>query len=130
MSESTAVPPELLDQLRKTNEIFCDAIRTRDTGRFDRVFTPDALVLPPSAGPVHGLGAIQVFWSRAMAAFDVAGATLTTLSAEMAGDTIVEIGRCELILSDGLIVPGKYLVHWKCHENTWKWATDIWNMNQ
>ena len=130
MNNQTGVPTELLGQLRATNKVFCDAIRNRDTGAFHRVYTPDALILPPSAGPVNGLGAIQIFWARAIAALDVKDATLTTLSAEMAGETIVEIGRCELILNDGLVVPGKYLVHWMCHENTWKWATDIWNMDQ
>ncbi len=130
MDTQADVPPKLLDQLRQTNDLFCAAIRTRDTDAFDRVYTPGALVLPPSAGPVSGLGAIQFFWARAIAALDVKDAHLTTLSAEMAGDTIVEIGRCQLILADGLVVPGKYLVHWKCHENTWKWSTDIWNMDQ
>lgn len=130
MNSTTSVPSELFEQLDQTNQLFCAAIRAHDTTSFDRIFTPDALVLPPAAGPVNGLGAIQVFWNRAIAAFDVKDARLTTLTAEMAGDTIVEVGRCELILNDGLVVPGKYLVHWKCHENTWKWSTDIWNMDQ
>jgi ketosteroid isomerase-like protein len=125
-----AIAPEVLAQLHETNQLFCAAIRARDTSTFDRIFTPDALILPPAASPTQGIGAIQIFWNRAITALDVKDANLTTLTAEMAGDTIVEVGRCELILTDGLVVPGKYLVHWKCHEHIWKWSTDIWNMNQ
>jgi len=43
---------------------------------------------------------------------------------------VIEIGRAELTLADGKKVPLKYVVHWKRHEEAWKWHTDIWNMNQ
>jgi hypothetical protein len=62
--------------------------------------------------------------------FDVEDASLTTVSAEPVGDSVVEIGRAELTLAGGQRVPVKYVVHWKRDDDAWKWHTDIWNMNQ
>ena len=61
---------------------------------------------------------------------DVKDASLSTVSAETAGEDVVEIGRAALTLAGGQVVPVKYVVHWKRHEGNWKWHTDIWNMNQ
>ena len=42
---------------------------------------------------IHGLPGIKSFWLQAITGLDVADASLTTVTAEMAGDTVVEIGR-------------------------------------
>ncbi len=79
---------------------------------------------------IQGVAGIKTFWMQAITGLDVKDATLATVSAEMAGQDVVEIGRAELSLAGGQSVPVKYVVHWKQHDGKWKWHTDIWNMNQ
>lgn len=125
------VSEAVLKGMRETNELFCaNAVRSRDMNVLDRVYTPDAHILPPGADMIQGIAGIKSFWLKAITGLDVKDASLTTVSAEIAGDTVVEIGRAELTLAGGQIVPVKYVVHWKHHGEVWKWHTDIWNMNQ
>jgi ketosteroid isomerase-like protein len=59
-------------------------------------------------------------------ALGVRQATLTTVEAMPAGDSIVEIGKAELDTPGG---PAslKYVVFWKEEDGRWKWHVDIWN---
>jgi ketosteroid isomerase-like protein len=115
----------------ETNELFCSkAVRMRDMTALDHVYTSDAHILPPGADMVQGIAGIKSFWLSAITGLDVRDVSLTTVSAEAAGDTVVEIGRAELTLAGGQTVPVKYVVHWKRDGERWKWHTDIWNLNQ
>jgi ketosteroid isomerase-like protein len=117
--------------MRETNELFCEkAIRSRDMSALDHVYTPDAHILPPGADLIQGIAGIKNFWLKAIVTLDVKDASLTTVSAESAGDTVIEIGRAELTLAGDQRIPVKYVVHWKRDGEAWKWHTDIWNMNQ
>jgi ketosteroid isomerase-like protein len=121
----------ILNGMRETNELFCSkVVRLRDMSALDHVYTPDAHILPPGADMIQGIAGIKSFWLSAITSLDVKDASLTTVSAESAGDTVVEIGRAELTLVGGQKVPVKYVVHWKRDGEAWKWHTDIWNMNQ
>ena len=125
------VPDAVLAGMRKTNDLFCSTVvRLRDVSALDHVYTPEAHILPPGAAMIHGVAGIKNFWLQAITGLDVKDASLTTVSAEVAGDDVVEIGRAELTLAGGQVVPVKYVVHWKRHDGNWKWHTDIWNMNQ
>jgi ketosteroid isomerase-like protein len=125
------LPGATLAGMRKTNDLFCStAIGLRDMNVLDHVYTADAHIMPPGAEMIGGIPAIKKFGLQAVTGLDVKCATLTTVSAEAAGDDVVEIGRAELTLGDGQKVPIKYVVHWKFEGNAWKWHTDIWNMNQ
>ena len=128
------VPSATLAAMRKTNDLFCaTVVRLRDMSALDKVYTPEAQILPPGAEMIHGLPGIKSFWLQAITGLDVKDASLATVSAEMAGDTVVEIGRAALTLAGGQAVPVKYVVHWKRHdedEEAWKWHIDIWNLNQ
>ena len=117
--------------MRETNELFCEkAIRSRDMSALDHVYTPDANILPPGADMIHGIAGIKNFWLKAIVTLDVKDASLTTVSAESAGDAVIEIGRAELTLAGDQRIPVKYVVHWKRDGEAWKWPPDIWNMNQ
>ena len=117
--------------MRETNELFCSrAVRMRDMTALDHVYTPDAQILPPGSDLIQGIAGIKSFWQSAINSLDVKDASLSTVSAESAGDGVVEIGRAELTLAGGQKVPVKYVVHWKRDGERWKWHTDIWNMNQ
>ena len=125
------VSDEILKGMRQTNELFCEkAIRSRDMSALGHVYTADAHTLPPGADIIHGIAGIKNFWLKAIVTLDVKDASLTTVSAESAGDTVIEIGRAELTLAGDQRIPVKYVVHWKRDGEAWKWHTDIWNMNQ
>lgn len=125
------VPDAILGGMRKTNDLFCSTVvKQRNMNALDQVYTPEAHILPPGAAMIHGIPHIKNFWQQAITGLDVKDASLTTISAEVAGDDVVEIGRAELSLAGGQVVPVKYVVHWKRHGGNWKWHTDIWNMNQ
>jgi len=126
-----SLPETTLAGMRKTNDLFCSTVvRLRDMEALDHVYTPDAQILPPGVDMIQGVAAIKNFWQQAILGLDVQDASLVTVSAESAGDTVVEIGRAALSLKGGQVVPVKYVVHWKRHEGMWKWHTDIWNTNQ
>ena len=92
-----SVPDAILRGMRETNDLFCaQAIRSRDMNTLDRVYTSDAHILPPGAEMIQGIVDIKTFWLKAITGLDVKDASLTTVSAESAGDTVVEIGRAEL----------------------------------
>jgi Mg2+/citrate symporter len=78
---------------------------------------------------VKGLEAIKDLWKTAIAALGITGATLSTLSSEMAGDTVIEVGLAQLDLGEGDRASLKYIVHWKQAGGRWLWDKDIWNMN-
>ena len=126
-----SVSDSILKSMRETNELFCaKAVRMRDMTALDRVYTADAHILPPGGDMIQGIAGIKNFWQAAITGLDVKDASLSTVSAEAAGDTVVESGRAELTLAGGQKVPVKYVVHWKRDGDAWKWHTDIWNMNQ
>jgi ketosteroid isomerase-like protein len=126
-----SLPDATLAGMRKTNDLFCaNAIRFRDMDALDDIYTADAHILPPGAEMIQGLIAIKRFWLQAVTGLDVKDASLSTVSAEAAGEDVVEIGQAALTLAGGQTVAIKYVVHWKFEDNKWKWHTDIWNMNQ
>lgn len=78
---------------------------------------------------LEGLDAIKEFWTAEVPTLGITRATLTTIYAEMAGDTIVEIGVAELKLGENAAASPKYIVHWKQEGDRWLWDKDIWNMS-
>ncbi len=122
------VPDEVLQQMGKTNALFCDEVVAQK--RFeavDQVYAANACVLPPGVPIQQGREAIREFWKVAVEGMGITGATLRTVFAEMAGDTVVEIGQAELALKTGDPASVKYIVHWKQEEGVWLWDKDIWN---
>jgi len=79
---------------------------------------------------VEGREHIKSFWKQAIAAMGATSVKLTTVDAEAAGDSVVEVGRADLTVAGGQVVTVKYVVQWKQEDGTWKWHVDIWNPNQ
>jgi ketosteroid isomerase-like protein len=131
MEDSMPVPATVQAAMKQTNDIFCETVvKTRAFDALDRVYTPDARILPPGAPMMEGMSAIKGFWKQAVESLNALSCTLTSVAPEMAGDTVVEIGVAKLVLADGQTAEAKYVVHWKQDDGAWKWHTDIWNMNQ
>ena len=122
------VPQDVVTGMQETNDRFCrEAIGQGDASAFDRIYTRNARVLPPGAPIVEGIQAIRTFWEQAIAGMGLSAAKLSTVSVEMCGESAVEIGHAELSLKDGVVIKGKYIVHWKQEDGGWRWDKDIWN---
>jgi len=125
------VPDDVLAAMRQTNELFNSEVGAkRNVEALNHVYTADATILPPGAPMIEGRERIKAFWSQAIAAMDPKSVTLSTVKADSAGDTAVEIGRADIVTSGGQAIAVKYVVHWKQEDGIWKWHTDIWNLNQ
>ncbi len=114
--------------MQETNDLFCrQAIGQGDASALEAIYTREARVLPPGAPIVQGIEAIKSFWSQAIAGMGLSAAKLTTVDVELCGESAVEIGHAELSLKDGVVIKGKYIVHWKQEGGGWRWDKDIWN---
>ena len=124
------VPDAVAAAMRQTNDLFTVEVGSkRNVAALDKVYTAGARILPPGAPMIEGREKIKAFWADAIAGLDVKSVTLATVNAEVTGDSVVEIGRAELMAGGGAVTV-KYVVHWKQEDGVWKWHTDIWNMNQ
>jgi ketosteroid isomerase-like protein len=135
MSTSATPQPTLtnaiLAAMAATNAVFdTELVNTGNFDLLDRVYTADARILPPGAPMIAGRENIKEFWKQAIAALGVKSAKLATVDAEMTGDSVVEIGKADLVVADGSSVTLKYVVHWKQEDGLWKWHVDIWNPNK
>ena len=102
------VPKAVLAGMRKTNDLFCSTVvRGRDMNALEQVYTPDAHILPPGAELIAGVAAIKAFWLQAITGLDVKDASLSTVSAETAGEDVIEIGRAALTLAGGQVCSGE-----------------------
>jgi len=116
--------------MKETNAIFVsEVVEKRNYSALDRVYTADATILPPGAPMIQGSDAIKAFWKQAIEGLNATGGKLESVRVDAVGDTIVEIGKAELV-AGGQIASIKYVVHWKQEQGLWKWHVDIWNMNQ
>jgi ketosteroid isomerase-like protein len=123
-------PTTARDHMRETNRIFeQEVVANGNFDALDRVYTADARILPPGAEMVTGREAIKSFWKSAIAALGVESGKLETVEAETINDTIVEIGKAELVFPGGAKAAMKYVVIWKQEDGAWKWHVDIWNPN-
>ena len=124
------VPDNVQRAMAETNARFCDDVLGKQ--QFDAVsgvYTAAARILPPGEAMIEGRAAVAEFWKVAVEGLGVTGATLKTLFAEMAGDSVVEIGEASLALKTGDPMAVKYVVHWKQEDGQWLWDKDIWNLS-
>lgn len=91
------------------------------------MYAHDAILLPPDAEQVEGRERIDAFWED----FIVEGMAidLTSVRAEMVGDTAYEIGRFSVTLPDARQpVTGKYIWLWEgTATGDLRITADIWN---
>ena len=115
--------------IQAANQEFMTACERRDVGVLGRLYSDDALVLPPNSDIVRGTGAIGEFW-QGMFDRGVTAVNLETVDVEPAGDAAVEVGRYRVMAGEALADHGKYLVVWKKQAGEWKLHRDIWNTSQ
>lgn len=126
-----SIPESVRTSMQQTNALFGSAVvKNREIDALDNIYTADARILPPGADLIQGRSQIKNFWKQAIVGLGVKDAKLSTVDAEAAGNTVVEVGRADLTLEGGQTLAVKYVVHWKEEDGIWKWHTDIWNLNQ
>ena len=127
-----AVPTTTLHAMAATNRLFSDyVVKEREIAKLDSVYTENAAILPPDGPIIRGRENIKQFWSNVILGSGLSAAPLTTVEAEILGDTAYEVGTAELTFSGAggsSQVSVKYIVIWKQEaDGSWKWHRDIWN---
>ena len=119
--------------MKEVNSRFLEAYKQRDAAGMASVYTDDARILPPNEPMISGRAAIEDFWQNFLNQGE-GEAILDTVSVEIKGDTLIEIGAYSLEIKkdNGQTIKdeGKHVVIWKRQDNgSWKWAIDIFNSN-
>lgn len=134
-SAASSSTSQIQAAMAKTNELFTvQVFGQRQFDALDDIYTSAATILPPGAPMRSGLPAIKEFWSSFIQSANAKSAKLETVDLAVAGDDVVEIGRATITVQpedSGALVPiaVKYVVHWRQENGTWKWQTDIWNLD-
>ncbi|WP_158275500.1 DUF4440 domain-containing protein [Maritimibacter sp. 55A14] len=118
------------DDIAARNSQFETAFNSGNASGVAALYTPDAVVMPPSAAPIEGREGISALWQS----FIDAGAAdlhLVRSDLEVLGDTANEAGTLSLTVPDGnggrATFNGKYIVIWKRLDDVWHLDRDIWN---
>ncbi len=112
-----------------TNRAAEQAVAEGDVAGFvQRVYTDDAVILPPGAPKMTGHEAIEQFWSSAAEQLGLTGIRLQTDElVPMGPDMAYELGTGTLETGQGEM-QAKYVVIWRRSEDgSWRWHVDIWN---
>jgi uncharacterized protein (TIGR02246 family) len=122
---------DIRDKIDEANKAFLKAFNKGDLTEAMKVYTDDAIILPPNAEIMKGRDAITAFWQGALD-MGVKEAELETVEvSQMGEDTACEIGKYVLkIQPEGIeefTDKGKYLMIWKNIDGSWKWDMDAWN---
>jgi len=96
-----------------------------DAEALARLYTEDAVLLPPEHEPVQGREAIGEFWRQGTDE----GLEVTTLTVEVDGDLGYLVGRYHLpSTTEEPADSGKYVMCLKRQpDGSWKLTADIWN---
>jgi uncharacterized protein (TIGR02246 family) len=113
-------------EIAAVNRQFEDAARSGDLDRLARLYTADAMALPPDGPVVRGRDNIKAMWGAVAQQLGLKDVRLTTLDFEPAGDTGYEVGEATLTTSGGTAVV-KFVVVWKKEAGQWRLHRDIWN---
>jgi proline iminopeptidase len=127
LPEATSTYQQLLDTLRRVNELLEKAISRQDWVAAADVFADEAVMLAPGGGPVWGKTAIASYW-RAGYGKGLRSIELETVEAERHGDFVLEIGKYALFGEGDLLVDaGKYQVFWRLTPDGWRIWRDTFN---
>ena len=117
-------------EIGAANGRFMDAFRRGDATAIANLYTGDAQLLPANSDFVRGTTAIRAFWESVIA-MGLADASLETAEIDAHGDTVIEVGRYQLMAPANIVADaGKYLVVWRRDGGTWKLHRDIWTTSQ
>jgi len=121
-------------EIEKANQRFMDAFNSGDAATVGRLYTEQAVVLPPEAEMIEGREAIRKYWQSAID-HGIRNLSLRSVRVdEYGGDAAREIGRFSLEspAEQGRTskVDGKYVVVWRKTGGGWQLDSDIWNLTE
>ncbi len=102
-----------------------------DAAGIAKLYTPDAIVLPPGAARAEGRPAIERYWADVVKG--VTDVKLTTIDVRPLGpDAAQETGSFSMKTrtTPPQTLSGKFVIIWRRSGGDWKLATDIWNSDQ
>lgn len=112
--------------IKETNESFVSFMRRRDARALAKLYSEDAMLLPPGSDFVEGREDIRVFWQTVMDA-GISNAELETVELHDFGGMVLEIGAYKLHAGGAVVDGGKYVVVWRQEDLCWKLYRDMWN---
>ena len=117
--------------IERTNRRFGEHIRKGDAEAVGKLYTEDALLMPPNNEMIRGRRGTAGFWGAAIK-MGVRDAELETVEVTQIGDTVHEVGNYALKIQPQGKKPfedhGKYMVVWKQDPSgEWRLHRDIWN---
>lgn len=109
------------------------AVNSGDAESASRLYTEDALLMPPGSPQLQGRAAIREAW-QGMIDAGVKDLEFTCHEAVEAGDTAIEVSALSASASgeggSPVSLVGKYIVIWKKGgDGDWYLHRDIWNLD-
>jgi len=134
LAASPGIAQTASGEIEKANQRFMDAFNSGDAATVGRLYTEQAVALPPEAEMIEGREAIQKFWQDAID-HGIRNLSLRSVRVdEYGGDTAREIGRFSLDAPASQDrtskVDGKYVVVWRKSGGDWQLDSDIWNLTE
>ena len=131
--EATSAQPSVAE-FDDGRDAFLSAIRRGQTREACRVYAADARLLVPSADPIEGRAAIELYWQTGIDA-GMTDIALEQLAVAHRRGFAYEIGRYAMHLepADGVAVEdrGKYVVlHEVQPDGSWRWAVEMFNPDE
>jgi uncharacterized protein (TIGR02246 family) len=118
-------------EIEMANRQFVQAVNKGDAAMMARMYTENAVVLPPRAEMVEGREAIQDYWRGVIAAGLKNLALSSVRIDEFGADTVREIGRFSAEILEPReragAIEGKYVTVWRNNGDGWRRDSDIWN---
>lgn len=116
----------VVDAIKEMNANFASCLRRGDARALAKLYSEDAMLLPPGSDFVEGREDIQAFW-RGVMDVGISGAQLNTVELHDFGGMALEIGTYKLLAGEAVVDAGKYLVVWRHEDLSWKFYRDTWN---
>ena len=102
------------------------AVAAQDAGAVVAFYDHDAIVLPPSLGPISGSDAIQDWYTTVFGMGIAWLETLTDALRSVSETMLVEQGRYRIGPSEDMAVDaGSYTVYWQRSDDNWKICREV-----
>lgn len=121
-------------EIESVNQRFVQALNNGDAAMIARMYTEDAMVMPPNAEMIEGRASIQDYW-RGVIEAGLKNLLLRSIRVDEYGaDAAREIGRFGVEAPGPRdqtgTVEGKYVVVWRKTGGLWLHDSDIWNFTE
>ena len=112
-------------------DTFAARANAGDAGGIAKLYTSDAIVMPPGAPRAEGRPGIERYWAEVVKG--VTDVKLTTVDVRTMGpDAAQETGvfAMKTRTTPPQTLSGKFVIIWRRSGGDWKLATDIWNADK